>query len=61
MLAESLALYRAFGFVEEGIQRQQAFVRGRYYNVQRCADGPDPQPQTPSDLKPTSIDTRYAC
>jgi len=29
----ALALYRAFGFVEEGTQRQQAFVRGRYYNV----------------------------
>ena len=29
----ALALYRAFGFVEEGVQRQQAFVRGRYYDV----------------------------
>ncbi len=29
----ALALYRAFGFAEEGIQRQQAFVRGRYYDV----------------------------
>jgi UDP-4-amino-4,6-dideoxy-N-acetyl-beta-L-altrosamine N-acetyltransferase len=29
----ALALYRAFGFVEEGIQRQQAFLRGRYYDV----------------------------
>ena len=29
----ALALYRAFGFAEEGIQRQQAFVRGRYCDV----------------------------
>jgi UDP-4-amino-4,6-dideoxy-N-acetyl-beta-L-altrosamine N-acetyltransferase len=29
----ALTLYRAFGFAEEGIQRQQAFVRGRYYDV----------------------------
>jgi diamine N-acetyltransferase len=29
----ALALYRAFGFVEEGIQRQQAFLRGRYHDV----------------------------
>jgi RimJ/RimL family protein N-acetyltransferase len=29
----ALALYRAFGFAEEGVQRQQAFVRGRYYDV----------------------------
>jgi len=29
----ALALYRAFGFVEEGVQRQQAFRRGRYYDV----------------------------
>jgi UDP-4-amino-4,6-dideoxy-N-acetyl-beta-L-altrosamine N-acetyltransferase len=29
----ALALYRAFGFVEEGVQRQQAFLRGRYYDV----------------------------
>ena len=29
----ALALYRAVGFVEEGIQRQQAFVRGRYCDV----------------------------
>jgi hypothetical protein len=29
----ALVLYRAFGFVEEGVQRQQAFLRGRYYDV----------------------------
>jgi RimJ/RimL family protein N-acetyltransferase len=29
----ALALYRAFGFMEEGVQRQQAFLRGRYYDV----------------------------
>jgi diamine N-acetyltransferase len=29
----ALALYRAFGFVQEGVQRQQAFLRGRYYDV----------------------------
>ena len=29
----ALALYRAFGFVEEGVQRQHAFLRGRYYDV----------------------------
>jgi RimJ/RimL family protein N-acetyltransferase len=29
----ALALYRAFGFVEEGVQRQQAFLRGRYYDL----------------------------
>lgn len=29
----ALRLYRSFGFVEEGIQRQQAFLRGRYYDV----------------------------
>jgi RimJ/RimL family protein N-acetyltransferase len=29
----ALALYRAFGFAEEGVQRQQAFVRGRYHDV----------------------------
>jgi RimJ/RimL family protein N-acetyltransferase len=29
----ALALYRAFGFVEEGVQREQAFLRGRYHDV----------------------------
>ena len=29
----ALALYRAFGFVKEGVQRQHAFLRGRYYDV----------------------------
>jgi diamine N-acetyltransferase len=29
----ALQLYRGFGFVEEGIQRQHAFARGRYYDV----------------------------
>jgi RimJ/RimL family protein N-acetyltransferase len=29
----ALRLYRAFGFAEEGIQRQQAFVGGRYHDV----------------------------
>jgi RimJ/RimL family protein N-acetyltransferase len=29
----ALRLYRDFGFVEEGRQRQQAFVRGRYHDV----------------------------
>jgi diamine N-acetyltransferase len=29
----ALRLYRSFGFVEEGVQRQHAFVRGRYYSV----------------------------
>jgi RimJ/RimL family protein N-acetyltransferase len=29
----ALRLYRDFGFVEEGVQRQQAFVRGRYHDV----------------------------
>jgi RimJ/RimL family protein N-acetyltransferase len=29
----ALRLYRSFGFVEEGVQRQHAFVRGRCYNV----------------------------
>jgi RimJ/RimL family protein N-acetyltransferase len=29
----ALALYRSFGFVEEGNQRQQAFMRGRYCDV----------------------------
>jgi RimJ/RimL family protein N-acetyltransferase len=29
----ALALYRAFGFAEEGVQRQQAFLRGRYHDV----------------------------
>ena len=29
--------------------------------LRRCADGPDPQPRTPSDLTPATIDTRYAC
>jgi RimJ/RimL family protein N-acetyltransferase len=29
----ALRLYRAFGFVEEGTQREQAFIRGRYYDV----------------------------
>jgi diamine N-acetyltransferase len=29
----ALRLYRSFGFVEEGIQRQHAFLRGRYYDV----------------------------
>jgi RimJ/RimL family protein N-acetyltransferase len=27
------ALYRAFGFVKEGVQRQQAFLRGRYHDI----------------------------
>lgn len=29
----ALRLYRTFGFVEEGVQRQQAFVDGRYHDV----------------------------
>jgi diamine N-acetyltransferase len=29
----ALRLYRSFGFVEEGTQRQHAFLRGRYYDV----------------------------
>jgi diamine N-acetyltransferase len=29
----ALQLYRRFGFTEEGIQREHAFVRGRYYDV----------------------------
>jgi RimJ/RimL family protein N-acetyltransferase len=29
----ALRLYRAFGFVEEGVQRQQAYLRGRYHDV----------------------------
>ncbi len=29
----ALRLYRSFGFVEEGVQRQHAFIRGRYYDV----------------------------
>lgn len=29
----ALRLYRAFGFVEEGVQREQAFVRGRCHDV----------------------------
>jgi len=29
----ALRLYRAFGFVDEGIQREQAFVRGRHRDV----------------------------
>ena len=29
----ALRLYRSFGFVEEGVQRQHAFVQGRYSNV----------------------------
>lgn len=29
----ALQLYRAFGFVEEGVQRQQAFIGGRYHDV----------------------------
>jgi RimJ/RimL family protein N-acetyltransferase len=29
----ALRLYRAFGFVDEGLQRQQAYLRGRYYDV----------------------------
>lgn len=29
----ALRLYRRFGFVQEGVQRQQAFVRGRYHDV----------------------------
>jgi RimJ/RimL family protein N-acetyltransferase len=29
----ALRLYRAFGFVEEGVQREQAFVGGRYHDV----------------------------
>ena len=31
--ARALQLYRNFGFVEEGVQRQQAFVGGRYHDV----------------------------
>ena len=31
--ARALRLYRDFGFVEEGRQRQQAFIRGRYHDV----------------------------
>ena len=31
--ARALRLYRHFGFVEEGRQRQQAFIRGRYHDV----------------------------
>jgi diamine N-acetyltransferase len=30
---QALRLYRSFGFIEEGVQRQHAFVRGRYYDV----------------------------
>ena len=30
---QALRLYRAFGFVDEGVQRQQAYLRGRYYDV----------------------------
>ena len=40
--ARALGLYRDFGFVEEGRQRQQAFVRGAL--PRRRAHGPDPQP-----------------
>jgi diamine N-acetyltransferase len=29
----ALQLYRSFGFAEEGVQRQQAFLRGRYRDV----------------------------
>ena len=29
----ALRLYRDFGFVEEGVQRQQAFIRGSYHDV----------------------------
>jgi RimJ/RimL family protein N-acetyltransferase len=29
----ALRLYRSFGFVEEGVQRQHAFLRGCYYDV----------------------------
>jgi diamine N-acetyltransferase len=29
----ALQLYRAFGFADEGVQRQQAYLRGRYYDV----------------------------
>jgi RimJ/RimL family protein N-acetyltransferase len=29
----ALRLYRAFGFVQEGIQREQAFIRGRHHDV----------------------------
>lgn len=29
----ALQLYRSFGFVQEGIQRRQAFVHGRYHDV----------------------------
>ena len=29
----ALRLYRTFGFKEEGVQRQQAFIRGRYHDV----------------------------
>jgi diamine N-acetyltransferase len=29
----ALRLYRDFGFVDEGVQRQQAYLRGRYYDV----------------------------
>jgi RimJ/RimL family protein N-acetyltransferase len=29
----ALRLYRAFGFLDEGVQRQQAYLRGRYYDV----------------------------
>jgi RimJ/RimL family protein N-acetyltransferase len=29
----ALRLYRAFGFIDEGVQRQQAYLRGRFYDV----------------------------
>jgi RimJ/RimL family protein N-acetyltransferase len=29
----ALRLYRAFGFAQEGIQREQVFLRGRYHDV----------------------------
>jgi RimJ/RimL family protein N-acetyltransferase len=29
----AIRLYRGFGFVQEGIQRQHAFARGRYHDV----------------------------
>jgi RimJ/RimL family protein N-acetyltransferase len=30
---QALRFYRNFGFIREGIQRQQAFVRGRHHDV----------------------------
>jgi diamine N-acetyltransferase len=29
----ALRLYRSFGFIEEGVQRQQVFLRGRYHDL----------------------------